>query len=386
MDTLTALQQLLVGPRGLASDPGQVLMIAIGGVLVYLAVKKEYEPVLLLPIGAGIILANIPGTGLTEEHGLFKILYDAGISNELFPLLIFIGVGAMTDFGPLLENPRLVLLGAAAQFGIFGTMFVALALGAIFPQLGFGLNQAASIGIIGSADGPTSIYVAAKLAPDLLGPIAVAAYSYMSMVPLIQPWVMRALTTREERMIRMPYTTHGVSKTARVLFPIVVTLVCGLIAPMATPLIGMLMFGNLMREAGVVTRLVNTSANELINIVTIFLGLAIGSTMTSAAFLQPRTLLVFAMGIVAFHLDTAAGVLFGKLMCRLSGGKVNPLIGASGISAFPMSARVVQKVGQEDDFSNFLLMHAMGSNTAGQVASVMAGGAVLALLAKTAGG
>ncbi|MCL4466761.1 MAG: sodium ion-translocating decarboxylase subunit beta [Chloroflexi bacterium] len=375
MDWLSTLQRLFIGPQGLLNDPLQIVMIAIGGLLIYLAIAKEYEPVLLLPIGLGAILANIPATGMTQEGGVLRVLYQFGIENELFPLLIFIGIGAMTDFGPLLENPKLVLLGAAAQFGIFGTMMVALA-------LGFRLNEAASIGIIGAADGPTSIYVAAALAPNLLAPITVAAYSYMSLVPIIQPPIMRALTTKEERLIKMPYTTRGISKTARVLFPLVVTLVCGLIAPKATPLIGMLMFGNLMREAGVVARLTNTASNELINIVTIFLGLTIGGTMVAGDFLRLRTLLIIGMGLIAFVLDTAAGVLFGKLMCALSGGKINPLIGASGISAFPMSARVVQKVGQEDDFSNFLLMHAMGSNTAGQIASVMAGGAVLALLVR----
>jgi oxaloacetate decarboxylase beta subunit len=378
---IEAFQQLLVAPAGLVEDPRQIIMMVVGGVLIWLA-TKGFEPVLLLPIGLGVILANIPATGMHGEEGVFTILYDAGIRNEMFPLLIFIGVGAMTDFGPLLENPKFVLLGAAAQFGVFGTMLVALALGQIFPQLGFGLNEAASIGIIGAADGPTSIYVASALAPNLLGPIAVAAYSYMSLVPIIQPPVMRLLTTREQRMIKMPYSTRTVSKKTRILFPIVVTLICGLIAPLATPLIGMLMFGNLMRESGVVDRLVDTSSNALINIVTIFLGLAIGSTMTGAGFLNFQTILIISLGLVAFVLDTAAGVGFGLIMMKLSGGKVNPLIGASGISAFPMSARVVQKVGQEDDFSNFLLMHAMGSNTAGQVASVMAGGAVLALLAR----
>lgn len=353
--------------------PGVLAMMVVGGVLIYLAIARQYEPVLLLPIGLACLLANIPGTGLTEEGGLFKLLYDFGIKNELFPLLIFVGIGAMTDFGPLLERPSVVLLGAAAQFGIFGTLLVAL-------LLGFNIKEAASIGIIGAADGPTSIYVAAALAPNLLAPIAVAAYSYMSLVPIIQPPIMRLLTTPAERQIRMPYTSRPVSKTTRILFPLVTTLVCGLIAPRATPLIGMLMFGNLMRESGVVARLTNTAQNELVNVVTIFLGLAIGSTMTAASFLNFQTLLIIGMGLVAFILDTAAGVLFGKLMCVISGGKINPLIGASGISAFPMSARVVQRVGQEADPSNFLLMHAMGSNTAGQIASVMAGGAVLALL------
>jgi len=370
---LSGLEQMLGGVMQLTW--AHVVMIAVGGILIYLAVSKEYEPLLLLPIGAGCILANIPATGMTEEHGLLWTLYEAGIPNELFPSLVFIGIGAMTDFGPLLENPKLILLGAAAQFGIFGTLLVAT-------LLGFPINEAASIGIIGSADGPTSIYVAATLAPELLGPIAVAAYSYMSLVPIIQPPVMRLLTTKEERRIRMPYTSKPISKMTRVLFPIVTTLICGLLAPMATPLIGMLMFGNLLRESGVVDRLSQTAQNELANIVTIFLGVAVGSTMSATSFLNWRTIGILAGGMVAFTLDTAAGVLFGKLMCVLSGRKINPLIGASGISAFPMSARVVQKVGREEDSSNFLLMHAMGSNTAGQIASVMAGGAVLALLSR----
>ncbi|MBI2866106.1 MAG: sodium ion-translocating decarboxylase subunit beta, partial [Chloroflexi bacterium] len=355
------LQTVLEGPLHLGL--GNVIMMLVGGALIYLAVHRQYEPVLLLPIGLGAILANIPLTGITDAGGILGLLKRVGIDTELFPLLIFIGIGAMTDFGPLLERPYTLLLGAAAQFGIFGTMLLAL----LFQ---FPLSQAASIGIIGSADGPTSIYVSSKLAPELLAPIAVAAYSYMSLVPLIQPPIMRALTTKAERRIRMPYSTRTISKTTRVLFPIAVTLVTGLIAPLATPLIGMLMFGNLLREAGVVERLSRAAQNELTNIVTIFLGITIGSTMSAAAFLQPRTLLILSMGLVAFALDTAAGLLFGKALCHLSGQRINPLIGASGISAFPMSARVVQKVGQEEDYSNFLLMHAMGSNTAGQIASV----------------
>jgi len=323
----------------------------------------------------GAILANVPLAGLTDEAGLFGFLYKVGISNELFPLLIFIGVGAMTDFGPLLERPGTVLLGAAAQFGVFGTLLLAT-------LFGFNIRESASIGIIGAADGPTSIYVSSLLAPHLLAPITVAAYSYMSLVPIIQPPVMRLLTTEEERRIQMAYTIRPISRKTRVLFPICVTLVCGLLVPMATPLIGMLMFGNLLRESGVVERLSAAAQNELTNVVTIFLGLTIGATMTAASFLQARTLMIIGMGLVAFILDTAAGVLFGKLLCTVSGGRINPLIGASGISAFPMSARVVQKVGQEADSSNFLLMHAMGSNTAGQVASVIAGGAVLALLSR----
>ncbi len=369
---LSNLSHLLIGFQSLTL--GQVVMLAVGGVLIYLAIVHDCEPLLLLPIGVGAILANIPATGMDAEEGLLRIFYDAGVRNELFPCLIFIGIGAMTDFGPLLQNPVVVLLGAAAQFGIFGTMLVCT-------LAGFPIREAATIGMIGSADGPTSIYVASALAPRLLGPVAVAAYSYMSLVPIIQPPVMRLLTTKEERRIRMPYVSKPVSRAVRILFPITVTLVTGLLAPKATPLIGMLMFGNLMRESGVVPRLSEAAQNEMANLVTIFLGVAVGSTMRAADFLQWQTLLIISMGLVAFTLDTAAGVLLGKLMCVLSGRRINPLIGASGISAFPMSARVVQKVGQEDDVSNFLLMHAMGSNTAGQLASVLAGGVVLAILA-----
>lgn len=370
---LTVTAKLVEGFSNLGF--GALIMMAIGGILIYLAIAKEYEPVLLLPIGAGCLLANIPVTGMTGAEGLFGILYQHGIRTELFPLLIFIGVGAMTDFGPLLERPYTVILGAAAQFGIFGTLLMAT-------LLGFNIREAASIGIIGSADGPTSIYVASILAPDLLAPIAVAAYSYMSLVPIIQPPIMRALTTPAERAIVMPYTEKPVSRTAKILFPIVTTLVCGLIAPMSAPLIGMLMFGNLLREAGVVERLSQAAQNELINVVTIFLGLTIGSTMSADKFLTARTIFVIAMGLVAFALDTVAGLGFGKMLSIATRGKINPLIGASGISAFPMSARVVNRVGLEANPNNFLLMHAMGSNTAGQIGSVMAGGAILALLAK----
>lgn len=374
MDWSILIRELTKGPTSI--EPGNVVMMIVGGALIYLAIAKEYEPVLLLPIGVGAILANIPLTGMTQEHGLFHILYQAGIANELFPLLIFIGVGAMTDFGPLLENPFTVLLGAAGQFGIFGTLMVAT-------LMGFDIKEAASIGIIGSADGPTSIYVAAKLAPHMLAPIAVAAYSYMSLVPVIQPPVMRLLTTKEERRIRMAYTSRPVSKLTRILFPFVVTLVSGLLVPLSTPLISMLMFGNLLREAGVVERLSQAAQNELINIVTIFLGLSIGATMTASSFLNWETIKIIVLGLVAFSLDTAGGLLFGKLMCVLSGRRINPLIGAAGISAFPMSARVVHKFAQDEDFENFILMHAMGANTAGQIGSVMAGGVVLALLAGT---
>jgi oxaloacetate decarboxylase beta subunit len=371
--TADLLSSLLSGILNLTV--GNVAMMLVGGVLIYLAVAKEYEPVLLLPIGLGAILANIPLTGMTEGQGIFAILYDAGIRTEIFPLIIFIGIGAMTDFGPLLANPVTILLGAAAQFGIFGTMILAT-------FMGFSIKEAASIGMIGSADGPTSIYVATTLAPQLLAPIAVAAYSYMSLVPIIQPPVMRLMTTKAERRIRMPYTLKPVSQNALIVFPVLVTVVSGLLVPLSAPLIGFLMFGNLLRVAGVVDRLSKTAQNELVNVVTIFLGITIGSTMGAGAFLNVQTLMIISMGLAAFALDTAAGLLLGKVFCVLSGGKINPLIGACGISAFPMSARVVHKFAQDEDFGNFLLMHAMGSNTAGQIASVMAGGVVLALLAK----
>ena len=352
-----------------------VVMIAIGGVLIALAIIKEYEPNLLLPIGFGAILANLPLTGATEAGGWLKVLFDAGIATELFPLFVFIAIGAMTDFGPLLENPKMALLGAAGQFGIFITLLLALATGM------FTLEQAASIGIIGAIDGPTAIYVSSKLAPELLGPITVCAYSYMSLVPIIQPPVMRLLTSKEERTIHMPYTIKEVSRTVRILFPIIVTIVVSLIAPKASPLIASLMFGNLIRESGVVERLSDTAQNELANLTTLFLGLVIGSTMEGVNFIQPTTLMILALGLFAFVMDTVGGVLLGKLMNLISGGKFNPLIGAAGISAFPMSARIVQRFGQEYDSSNFLLMHAMGANAAGQLGSVIAGGVVLALMA-----
>jgi len=352
-----------------------LIMILVGGILIYLAIKKEFEPVLLLPIGFGAILANLPLTGITDaaEGGFLGVLYQAGIKTELFPLLIFIGIGAMTDFGPLLENPKMALLGAAGQVGIFGTLILAL-------KLGFDLNEAASIGIIGAIDGPTAIYVSSRLAPHLLGAIAVTAYSYMSLVPIIQPPVMRLMTTENERKVKMPYSEKPVSKTVKILFPILVTVVISLLSPKASPLIATLMFGNLMRESGVVDRLSKSAQNEIANITTIFLGLTVGSTMAGDSFIQSDTLLILGMGLLAFVLDTMGGLLVGKLMYILSGKKFNPLIGAAGISAFPMSARIVQKVGQEYDLDNFLLMHAMGANTAGQLGSVVAGGVVLMLL------
>jgi carboxybiotin decarboxylase len=353
--------------------PQSLVMMAVACGLLYLGIVRRYEPLLLLPIGAGCLLANLPLSPLIADDGMLRVLYDMGIRNELFPLLIFIGIGALTDFGPLLENPRLVLLGAAGQFGIFLTLLLALA-------LGFTRPEAASIGIIGAIDGPTSIYVSGLLAPHLLGPITVAAYSYMSLVPILLPPIMRLLTTHKERRIRMPYSQRAISRRTRILFPIVVTVLVGTLVPFATPLIGMLMLGNLMKESGVVERLTQASAQEIANTVTLFLGLAIGSTMVGAEFLKPSTLAILVLGIVAFTVDGIAGVLFAKLLNVLSGGKINPLIGAAGISAFPMAARVVQKVAQEEDFENFLLMHAMGANAAGQVASVVAGGVLLALM------
>lgn len=371
MDLSNILPALL---QGLASFTwGNAAMIAVGFILIAFAVIKEYEPVLLLPIGFGCVLANIPLTGMDEVNGLFSVLYRTGISTELFPLLIFIGVGAMIDFSPLLAQPRMVLLGAAGQFGIFGTLILAT-------LLGFPLNQAASIGVIGAIDGPTSIFVATKLAPELLAPIAVAAYSYMSLVPIIQPPLMRLLTTKAERRIRMEYAPRQVSQRARILFPILVTLVIGLLVPAATPLISMLMLGNLLRESGVVDRLSKAAQNEIINIATLFLGLTIGSTMGAASFLNLQTLYILILGLAAFGLDTIAGLLFGKLMAVITHGKINPLIGAAGISAFPMAGRLVAKMAQDEDFENFLLMHAMGANTAGQLGSVMAGGVLLTIV------
>jgi carboxybiotin decarboxylase len=371
---LTNLLVLIQAPSMLTWQ--RVVMMAIGGVLIYLAIAKDYEPVLLLPIGFGAILANLPLTGITDPEGFLGILYKAGIATELFPLFVFIAIGAMTDFGPLLEMPKMALLGAAGQFGIFSTLMIAL-------FLGFTLKEAASIGIIGAIDGPTAIYVSSKLAPHLLAPIAVCAYSYMSLVPVIQPPVMRLMTTMEERTVRMPYSTKKVSRLVRILFPIIVTIVVSLIAPKASPLIAALMFGNLLREAGAVESMSDTAQKELGGLTTLFLGIVVGSTMNGEMFLRLQTLAIFAMGLLAFVLDTFGGVLFGKLMYVLSGKKFNPVIGAAGISAFPMSARIVQKFCFEYDYDNFLLMHAMGANAAGQLASVVAGGVVLALISGT---
>ena len=362
--------------KGLANFTwGNAVMLSVGLVLIGLGVFKEYEPVLLVPIGFGCLLANIPLNGMLDDNGLFGVLYKAGISTELFPLLIFIGVGAMIDFSPLLAQPKMVLLGAAGQFGIFATLILAV-------KLGFPLNEAASIGVIGAIDGPTSIYVATKLAPALLAPIAVAAYSYMSLIPIIQPPIMRLLTTKKERLIHMDYAPRPISKPILIAFPIVITLTVGLIVPDATALISMLMLGNLLKETGVVDRLSKSAQNEIINISTLFLGLTIGSTMRASSFLNWATIQILLLGLFAFILDTVAGLLFGKLMCFLSHGNINPLIGAAGISAFPMAARLAAKMASDEDYSNFILMHAMGTNTAGQLGSVIAGGVLLTLVSK----
>jgi len=331
------------------------------------------EPLLLIPIGFGAILVNIPLAGLMEEGGLLRHFYDAGVMTEIFPCLIFIGIGAMTDFGPLLENPRILLLGGAGQFGIFLTLLLAL-------FLGFTKMESVAIGIIGACDGPTAIYVTSKYAPHMLGAVSVAAYCYMSMVPIIQPPIMRALTSKEERQITMTYRKKAVPPIVKILFPIMVTLVTCLIAPMGTPLMGTLMLGNLLKESGVADRLVKASQNEIANIVTLLLGISIGATMAGPVFLKPQTLMVLGLGLVAISLDTAMGIFLAKLMKVLSGGKVNPLIGAAGISAFPMSARVVQVEGQKANKKNYLLMHAMGANTGGQIGSVLAAAVMLSLL------
>jgi carboxybiotin decarboxylase len=350
-----------------------VAMIIIGGILLYLGIKKDCEPLLLVPIGFGCILINIPLAGLMEKEGFLRIIYDAGIMTELFPLLIFVGIGAMTDFGPVLENPYTFLLGAAGQFGIFITLLIALA-------LDFPYKDAVTIGIIGACDGPTVIYVASKYAQHLLGPVSVAAYSYMSLVPVLQPPIMRALTTKKERETIMKTHKKTVSKTTKLLFPIVITVIGGLIAPMGLPLLATIMLGNLMKESGVVSRLAKASENEISNIVTLLLGIAIGATMSGPIFMQKTTLIVLLLGLTAICLDTVFGVLFGKVLYYVTGGKVNPLIGAAGISAFPMSARVVQKEGQKYNRKSYLLMHAMGANAGGQVGSVMAAAVMLSVL------
>jgi sodium ion-translocating decarboxylase beta subunit len=350
---------------------GNVVMILVGCTLLYLAIAKGFEPLLLMPIGFGCVLANLPLTGIMEEGGLLRYLYF-GVEHEIFPPLIFLGVGAMTDFGPLLANPSTILLGAAAQIGVFIALMGA-------ELLGFNIREAASIGIIGGADGPTAIYLTMKLAPHLLGPIAVAAYSYMSLVPLIQPPIMRALTTPQERQVVMQQL-RPVSKTERILFPIVSTIAVTLLLPAIAPLLGMLMLGNLLRESGVTERLSKTAQNELINIITIFLATSVGATMSAESFLSAQTIEIIFLGLLAFAGWTAGGVLLGKLMYVLSGGKVNPLIGSAGVSAVPMAARVAQMVGQRENPSNFLLMHAMGPNVAGVIGTAVAAGVMLTLL------
>jgi len=353
----------------------QLIMLAICGLLLYLGIAKKFEPLLLVTIGFGGLLSNIPGAEIATGDGLLHLVYVIGIETGAFPLIIFMGVGAMTDFGPLLANPRTLFLGAAAQFGIFATLLGALAL----TELGwmdFSLREAAAIGIIGGADGPTAIYVAGQLAPHLLGAIAVAAYSYMALVPIIQPPIMKALTTESERKIKM-VQLRDVSKTERILFPIILLMLVGMLLPSAAPLLGMLCFGNLMRECGVVERLSDTTQNALINIVTIFLGLAVGSKLSAEAFLQVSTLGILVLGMVAFAIGTASGVLMGKLMNAVSKADINPLIGAAGVSAVPMAARVANKVGQEANPQNILLMHAMGPNVAGVIGSAVAAGIMI---------
>jgi oxaloacetate decarboxylase beta subunit len=356
---------------------GQVFMLLVASLLIYLAIRRGFEPLLLLPIGLGAFLANLPGSGLltppqgNEIGGLYFYL-SKGIELEIFPPLIFLGIGAMTDFGPLLANPKTFLLGAAAQFGVFIALIAAVA-------LGFNLKEAAAIGIIGGADGPTAIYLTLKLAPHLLGPIAVAAYSYMALVPLIQPPIMRLLTTQKERLVVME-TLKPVSRTVKIIFPLAVTVIGVLVVPPAAPLLAMLMGGNLLRESGVVERLTNMAQNELINIVTFFLGTCVGMTMGAEVFLRLETLKIIALGVVAFGFSTVGGVLVGKLMYKLSGGKVNPLIGSAGVSAVPMAARVSHNVGQEYNPQNYLLMHAMGPNVAGVIGTAIAAGVLLAIL------
>ncbi len=357
---------------------GQIAMIVVGSVLIFLAISKGFEPLLLIPIGFGGILANIPVAEIAGPQGLLGILYHSGIESGVFPLLIFMGVGAMTDFGPLLARPSLMILGAAAQFGIFFTLFGAIAMN-IIPGMEFTMADAAAIAIIGGADGPTAIYVASRLAPDLLGAIAVAAYSYMALVPIIQPPIMKLLTTEEERKTKMNQLRH-VSKLEKILFPLTLLLITLLLLPSATPLVGMLCFGNLLKECGVVDRLSNTAQNELINIVTIFLGLAVGSKLAADKFLTLETIGILLLGMVAFSIGTAAGVIMGKIMYKITGGEVNPLIGSAGVSAVPMAARVSNKVGLQANPQNFLLMHAMGPNVAGVIGSAVAAGVLLAIV------
>ncbi len=381
MEAITQFLEPLFG-NVVNLDYKQVIMWVIGGILIYLAVKKDMEPTLLLPMGFGAILVNLPLSGVVDqiydgevEAGVIDLLFNSGIANELFPLLLFIGIGAMIDFGPLLTNPKLMLFGAAAQFGIFFTLSMA----ALF---GFDLKDAASIAIIGAADGPTSIFVANYFQSNYLGAIIVAAYSYMALVPIVQPPVIKLLTTKKERLIRMPYEQKEVSKLTRILFPIIVTVITGIFAPRAVALIGFLMFGNLIRECGVLNSLSDTAQNVLANLITLLLGITIAARMRAEDFLNPETLLILGLGLFAFIFDTAGGVLFAKFLNLFLKKKINPMIGASGISAFPMSARVVHKMGLAEDKQNFLLMHSIGVNVSGQIASVIAGGLILNLIAR----
>lgn len=356
----------------------QVIMWGIGGLLIFLAIKKDMEPALLLPMGFGAILVNLPLSGAVTqgaEEGVIDTLFNAGIANELFPLLLFIGIGAMIDFEPLLTNPKMLLFGAAAQFGIFFTLSVA-------SLFGFELKDAASIAIIGAADGPTSIFVANYFKSNYIGPIIVAAYSYMALVPIVQPPVIRLITTKKERSIRMDYTPGKVSRMTKILFPIIITAIAGIVSPKSVALIGFLMFGNLIRECGVLNSLSESAQKELANLITLLLGITISTKMQAEAFLDPKTLLIMGLGLVAFVFDTIGGVLFAKFLNLFFKKKINPMVGAAGISAFPMSARVIHKMGQKEDNQNFLLMHAVGANVSGQIASVIAGGLILTLIAR----
>ena len=404
LDILAILKELFSGVLYLFSANGvkTLAMFIIAGVLIYLAIKKDYEPALLLPIGFGAILANLPpvidaATGAAAasalgEHGFLTVLFNAGIANELFPILIFIGVGAMIDFSPLLKDPSMIFFGAAAQFGIFATFLVSLILIPIVLPATAGdssliLRLASAIGIIGAADGPTTLYVANHFdLKDYMAPISVAAYSYMSLVPVIQPPVIKALTTRKERMIRMDYQEERCSKTTLILFPIIVTVVAGIIVPMSAPLVGSLMFGNLIRECGVLERLSKTAQNELANLVTIVLGITVGGTMVADKFLHPTTALILILGLFAFVFDTAGGVLFAKFLNLFRKKKVNPMIGAAGISAFPMSSRVIAKMALKEDPSNFILMQSTSANVSGQLGSIVAGGMVITLVSMLLGG
>ena len=386
-DFIDALLDAVLSMSGL-DIVKMMVMWAIGGVLIYLAVKKDMEPSLLLPMGFGAILVNLPLSGAVDqlydtglEEGAIDVLFRAGIANELFPLLLFIGIGAMIDFGPLLSNPKLLLFGAAAQFGIFVTLTLACGVNMIFPGM-FSLQDAACVGIIGAADGPTAIFLSNYFGTKYLGAIVVAAYSYMALVPIIQPPVIRAITTKKERMIRMPYEAKEISRTVRILFPVVVTVIAGLVAPRSVALVGFLMFGNLLRECGVLNSLSETAQNVLANLITIFLGITIATKMQADQFLTGGTLLIIALGLFAFVFDTVGGVLFAKFINLFAKKKINPMIGACGISAFPMSSRVIHKMGLKEDPQNFLLMHAAGVNVGGQIASVIAGGLILNLIAR----